>query len=152
MSDRKGKRRSPQQQRSRDLVNAVREAGRLLLEEGGPKALTTHRIAERAGALEDNVGLPRLPGRAIERVAQVQLFRRLIDFFEPADSLKSSRDRVKRALPHGLHRNWRSTTYDCASYCDGSCFSPVYHGWMTRADPRTEGWMLKDAWTIRQYP
>jgi AcrR family transcriptional regulator len=49
MSDRKGRRRSPQQQRSRDLVDAVREAGRLLLEEGGPKALTTHRIAERAG-------------------------------------------------------------------------------------------------------
>ncbi len=49
MSDRRAKRRSPQQQRSLDLVNAVREAGRLLLEEDGPKSLTTHRIAERAG-------------------------------------------------------------------------------------------------------
>lgn len=42
-------RRQPRQERSRDLVRAVREAGRLLLAEEGPSALTTTRIAERAG-------------------------------------------------------------------------------------------------------
>ena len=42
-------RRAPAQERSRQLVAAVREAGRLLLAEEGPKALTTTRIAERAG-------------------------------------------------------------------------------------------------------
>jgi AcrR family transcriptional regulator len=42
-------RRTPRQERSRQLVDAVREAGRLILEEEGPEALTTTRIAERAG-------------------------------------------------------------------------------------------------------
>ncbi|MBW2273913.1 MAG: TetR/AcrR family transcriptional regulator [Deltaproteobacteria bacterium] len=42
-------RRSPRQSRSRELVKAVREAGRLLLAERGPEGLTMARIAERAG-------------------------------------------------------------------------------------------------------
>lgn len=42
-------RRQPRQERSRVLVQAVREAGRLLLAEEGHEALTTTRIAERAG-------------------------------------------------------------------------------------------------------
>ena len=42
-------RRNPSQTRSRELVKAVREAGRLLLRESGPEGLTTTRIAERAG-------------------------------------------------------------------------------------------------------
>jgi AcrR family transcriptional regulator len=45
----KAARRRPSQERSRELVRAVREAGRLLLDEAGPEALTTNRIAERAG-------------------------------------------------------------------------------------------------------
>ena len=43
------RRRKPVQRRSRDLVEAVREAGRRILDEEGPTALTTTRIAERAG-------------------------------------------------------------------------------------------------------
>ncbi len=42
-------RREPRQSRSRELVRAIREAGLALLQEGGPAALTTNRIAERAG-------------------------------------------------------------------------------------------------------
>jgi AcrR family transcriptional regulator len=42
-------RRRPQQQRSREIVEAILEAGRRLLAEGGVAALTTNRIAERAG-------------------------------------------------------------------------------------------------------
>lgn len=42
-------RRQPSQERSRQLVAAVRQAGRQLLAEEGPSALTTTRIAERAG-------------------------------------------------------------------------------------------------------
>ena len=42
-------RRQPQQSRSKVLVQAVREAGRAILEEEGASALTTNRIAERAG-------------------------------------------------------------------------------------------------------
>lgn len=42
-------RRQPQQSRSKVLVEAVREAGRAILEEEGATALTTNRIAERAG-------------------------------------------------------------------------------------------------------
>lgn len=43
------RRRTPRQERSRQLVDAVREAGRRILETEGPEALTTTRIAERAG-------------------------------------------------------------------------------------------------------
>ena len=39
----------PKQQRSRAIVEAILEAGRRLLESEGVDALTTHRIAERAG-------------------------------------------------------------------------------------------------------
>lgn len=42
-------RRRPRQSRSRELVRAIREAGLLILEEQGAEALTTNRIAERAG-------------------------------------------------------------------------------------------------------
>ncbi len=42
-------RRTPRQGRARELVDAIRTAGRLILEEEGPEALTTNRIAERAG-------------------------------------------------------------------------------------------------------
>lgn len=42
-------RRRPRQSRSRELVRAIREAGLLILEEEGAEALTTNRIAERAG-------------------------------------------------------------------------------------------------------
>jgi AcrR family transcriptional regulator len=42
-------RRPPRQQRSRAIVDAIVEAGRRLLAEEGPAALTTNRIAERAG-------------------------------------------------------------------------------------------------------
>lgn len=42
-------RRQPRQSRSKVLVQAVREAGRAILEEEGASALTTNRIAERAG-------------------------------------------------------------------------------------------------------
>jgi AcrR family transcriptional regulator len=42
-------RRIPQQRRSRELVAAIRQAALLILEESGPDALTTNRIAERAG-------------------------------------------------------------------------------------------------------
>ena len=42
-------RRTPKQRRSREIVDAIVAAGRLLLEEGGPAALTTNHIAERAG-------------------------------------------------------------------------------------------------------
>jgi AcrR family transcriptional regulator len=48
-NDKSGGRRAPSQERSRQLVAAVREAGRLLLAEEGSQALTTTRIAERAG-------------------------------------------------------------------------------------------------------
>lgn len=44
-----GPRRRPSQSRSRDVVRAIREAGLLLLAEGGPALLTTNHIAERAG-------------------------------------------------------------------------------------------------------
>ncbi len=42
-------RRTPKQRRSRVIVSAILEAGRRLLEAEGPRALTTNRIAERAG-------------------------------------------------------------------------------------------------------
>ncbi len=42
-------RRRPKQSRSRALVKAIREAGCAILEEEGAAALTTNRIAERAG-------------------------------------------------------------------------------------------------------
>jgi AcrR family transcriptional regulator len=42
-------RRQPRQSRSKMLVQAVREAGRAILEEEGASALTTNSIAERAG-------------------------------------------------------------------------------------------------------
>lgn len=42
-------RRTPRQQRSREIVDSILEAGRRLLAEGGEAALTTNRIAERAG-------------------------------------------------------------------------------------------------------
>ena len=42
-------RREPKQARSRVLVGAIVEAGRRILESDGPDALTTNRIAERAG-------------------------------------------------------------------------------------------------------
>jgi len=42
-------RRTPRQRRSRVIVSAIVEAGRRLLESEGPRALTTNRIAERAG-------------------------------------------------------------------------------------------------------
>lgn len=45
----KAARRSPRQSRSRELVKAVRDAGRLILAESGPESLTTNAIAERAG-------------------------------------------------------------------------------------------------------
>lgn len=45
----RGERREPSQERAKQLVAAVREAGRRLLAESGPSALTTTRIAERAG-------------------------------------------------------------------------------------------------------
>lgn len=41
--------RTPQQQRSRATVEAILEASARILEEGGPKALTTARIAQVAG-------------------------------------------------------------------------------------------------------
>jgi AcrR family transcriptional regulator len=44
-----GARREPSQQRSRAIVASIVEAGRRLLAEGGEAALTTNRIAERAG-------------------------------------------------------------------------------------------------------
>ena len=42
-------RRTPKQRRSRVIVSSIVEAGRRLLEAEGPVALTTNRIAERAG-------------------------------------------------------------------------------------------------------
>ena len=42
-------RRTPKQRRSREIVQAIVDAGRLLLQESGPAAVTTNRIAERAG-------------------------------------------------------------------------------------------------------
>jgi AcrR family transcriptional regulator len=42
-------RRRPKQRRSQEIVAAILEAGRRLLGEEGPGALTTNRIAERAG-------------------------------------------------------------------------------------------------------
>ena len=44
-----GARRAPRQQRSRAIVESIVEAGRRLLAEEGEAALTTNRIAERAG-------------------------------------------------------------------------------------------------------
>jgi AcrR family transcriptional regulator len=44
-----GARREPSQRRSRVIVASIVEAGRRLLAEGGEGALTTNRIAERAG-------------------------------------------------------------------------------------------------------
>jgi AcrR family transcriptional regulator len=44
-----GARRLPRQERSRVLVSAIPEAGRRRLEREGAAALTTNRIAERAG-------------------------------------------------------------------------------------------------------
>jgi AcrR family transcriptional regulator len=49
MGSQRPARRIPTQERSRRLVHAVREAGALILTEEGPDALTTTRIAERAG-------------------------------------------------------------------------------------------------------
>ncbi len=49
MEPRRRPRRVPTQKRSRRLVQAVREAGALILAEEGPDALTTTRIAKRAG-------------------------------------------------------------------------------------------------------
>jgi AcrR family transcriptional regulator len=42
-------RRAPKQDRSRAIVTAIVEAGRELLARDGPAAITTNRIAERAG-------------------------------------------------------------------------------------------------------
>jgi len=44
-----GPRRQPKQDRSREIVRAIRQAGLKLLESDGPGALTTNRIAEVAG-------------------------------------------------------------------------------------------------------
>jgi AcrR family transcriptional regulator len=49
MESRRRSRRVPVQERSRRLVEAVREAGVRILAEEGPDALTTTRLAERAG-------------------------------------------------------------------------------------------------------
>ncbi len=43
------RRRAPKQQRSQEIVRAILEAGRDLLERDGADVLTTNRIAERAG-------------------------------------------------------------------------------------------------------
>lgn len=42
-------RRRPKQERSREIVRAIREAGLRILEQEGPKALTTNHIARVAG-------------------------------------------------------------------------------------------------------
>jgi AcrR family transcriptional regulator len=42
-------RRTPRQDRSKDMVEAIVQAGLLVLREEGPEQLTTKRIAERAG-------------------------------------------------------------------------------------------------------
>ena len=42
-------RRIPKQRRSREIVEAIVAAARLLLDEEGPEAVTTNRIARRAG-------------------------------------------------------------------------------------------------------
>lgn len=42
-------RRTPKQRRSREIVEAIVEAGRRILEERGADALTTNHVAERAG-------------------------------------------------------------------------------------------------------
>ncbi len=44
-----GPRRRPKQDRSREIVRAIQQAGLKLLESDGPSALTTNRIAEIAG-------------------------------------------------------------------------------------------------------
>jgi AcrR family transcriptional regulator len=49
MTDELAPRRIPKQRRSREIVDAIVEAGRHLLEERGPEALTTNAVAERAG-------------------------------------------------------------------------------------------------------
>jgi AcrR family transcriptional regulator len=43
------RRRTPKQERSRRLVEAIVEAARLVLAESGPEALTTVNVAQRAG-------------------------------------------------------------------------------------------------------
>lgn len=45
----KGKRKEPAQERSKNLVSCIVEAGLRLLEKEGPEALTTTRVAEVAG-------------------------------------------------------------------------------------------------------
>jgi hypothetical protein len=52
--------------------------------------------------------------------------------FEPMDTIKSILFRVQGTLPHGLHGNRRTTTDKYPAHRDVSCFSPVYHGWITR--------------------
>ena len=49
MGDELALRRVPKQRRSREIVDAIVEAGRQLLAESGPEALTTNAVAERAG-------------------------------------------------------------------------------------------------------
>jgi AcrR family transcriptional regulator len=47
--DRDKARRAPRQSRSKEMVEAILQAGLLVLREEGPERLTTKRIAERAG-------------------------------------------------------------------------------------------------------
>jgi AcrR family transcriptional regulator len=46
---RKRSRRTPRQDRAKEMVEAIVQAGLLVLREEGPERLTTKRIAERAG-------------------------------------------------------------------------------------------------------
>ncbi|ROR97903.1 TetR family transcriptional regulator [Sinobacterium caligoides] len=48
-SNKKLERCTPKQERSRAIVNAIKQAGLLILKEDGPSKLTTTRISDRAG-------------------------------------------------------------------------------------------------------
>jgi AcrR family transcriptional regulator len=49
LTSKRPRRRTPRQDRSKEMVDAIVEAGLLVLNEEGPEGLTTKRIAERAG-------------------------------------------------------------------------------------------------------
>jgi hypothetical protein len=48
------------------------------------------------------------------------------------DTIKSILCRVQGTLPHRLYGNGRTTPDKHPAHRNASCFSPVYHGWITR--------------------
>lgn len=93
--------RSPQQARAKATVSAIIEAAAILMAESGPKALTTRRIAERAGAGVGSVYEYFHNREAVIEALYAQLIQEAVAVVEAVDTTDvriSRRDRVRDLL------------------------------------------------------